>query len=170
MFVNQALSATFFALSFFTGTLASPTPLPINTIPGTISEAIPFDPTKVSFLPTFNSTSTIAKRADCSIDGSVYTSDLDTMRDRLWGMTEISLHMPSQTVRQYTQGSLKACLYNRYIFEDGDITPGEWGWGVSMIRNDCCFTEYCAGGLQEVHGLNGLSMHAVIIPAGLDCQ
>lgn len=99
----------------------------------------------------------------------MYTEDLNIMATRFWGMTETSLWMPRSTYREYTQGSLKACLYNNYIFEDGDITPGEWAWGVLMVKNDCCFTDYCAGGVQQVHGLNGLSMNAVITPAGEHC-
>ncbi|KAI0596005.1 hypothetical protein F4775DRAFT_566978 [Biscogniauxia sp. FL1348] len=112
--------------------------------------------------------SKIAKRADCWNGGSINTDDIQNLgssRQSAGGNN----YVPAASWVSYTWGSAKVCVLNNYLFDNTHVSDWEIGWGVLAVRNDCCFTPYCGGGLQQGHGDSGLAVNIVVRSAGESC-
>ncbi|KAI5921391.1 hypothetical protein F4810DRAFT_712645 [Camillea tinctor] len=112
--------------------------------------------------------SALAKRANCYNGGSINTDDIQNL-----GSSKQSSggnnYVPAASWVSYTWGSAKACVLNNYLFDNTHVSDWEIGWGVLAVRNDCCFTPYCGGGLQQGHGDSGLAVNIVVRSAGESC-
>jgi len=110
----------------------------------------------------------LSKRANCYNGATFYTNDLNNLGNYLQTLSG-NVYMPKQSVYSWAWGSVKLCVYNNYVFENTHVSYWEMGWGLLSVKNQCCLTNICSGGLQQGHGDSGLAVNIVAINAGQSC-
>jgi hypothetical protein len=111
---------------------------------------------------------TIHALANCYGGGDINTGDIGALADNLQNRGG-NRYLPSNSWVSTTVGSAKACVYNNYIFENTHVDNWEMGWGVRSVKDQCCFTPFCGGGLQQGHGDTKLAVNIVTRSAGIAC-
>ncbi|KAI0403201.1 hypothetical protein F4802DRAFT_572724 [Xylaria palmicola] len=110
----------------------------------------------------------LAKRANCYGGGAINTQDIENLGNQLQSKGGNN-YVPKTSYVSYTLGSTKVCILNNYLFDNTHVSDWEAGWGTLAVRNDCCYTPYCGGGLQQGHGDSGLAVNIVVKSAGQGC-
>jgi hypothetical protein len=110
----------------------------------------------------------LVKRANCYSGLTFLTADVGNFGN--WLQTQSgNVYLPHASRCSWTWGTTKLCVYNNYVFDNTRVSYWETGWGLLSIKNQCCLTSICSGGLQQGHGDSGLAVNIVSRPAGVGC-
>ncbi|KAF2824839.1 hypothetical protein CC86DRAFT_47705 [Ophiobolus disseminans] len=126
--------------------------------------------------------------ATCSNSANINTPDIERLADYLQSLAG-KRYCPALGWFSTSMGSAKVCVYNNYLYHNTHVSNWEAGWGARSVKDQCCYTPYCGGGMcslrcfrkiavcvltdevgvQQGHGDTGLAVNIVTMGVGEKC-
>ncbi|KAF5648648.1 hypothetical protein F52700_964 [Fusarium sp. NRRL 52700] len=113
----------------------------------------------------------VLEKRGCNSGANFASNDAIQLKNNLQNSNPDQLsYLPARSILEWSLGSAKICVFNKYFFDNTHIKRWEAGWVTGYIKDSCCGgNSQCYGGDGTCHGDSGLSLSATLIHSARDC-